>query len=460
MKALSGFLNGLDSFNKHGGSFNKFLTKIQNSGGLEQFTLNIDTSLPLSIMDKFGLLSETQIKEDDKKLDNIPELKLQIYLAFRKAFQNYRDSIINFFNQSFEVLKFQSQLKLTENNLERTSLVNIHNSLKELPIFQQEFRKHFEKYIEKSVLEKIERKEQELLETLVYTWHQLVWEKKNILFKGDFIKVCKRRFNKVGEQLKKRLKDNLEKINILNQVEVELYEENSPIVILLYVEEAIKIPEGFSIICETLKKTFQNIEFPQLESYFLENEYDSFIIIPLIKERLVEDMGLTISKRAFDKEKFDFTDIHPEIIDESLKIKLDIQSWTKIYPQLNLFRDALNHLLNLRIWLNYVLSFKPLTEQENPDKISDEILQAFKRKLNTNISKYSKYLSTGIRKIDNIIDLNIPLDEENNNLGIEQYQNIEDTFETVENLLDNLIHYQNILSNIHKVYADKILLKE
>lgn len=284
------------------------------------------------------------------------------YEKFRKEYTNYLGSVNKFFSQAEAIILAQCILKNKnafekEKQLQGISNIRIcsHN-LKEafahLEEFQQQFRNHFLIFCDEKSLKDIEEKEEEVFKQLLSAWSEFIRPKfitnKNI---GKFILENFDNKEKFLESLitDKLLNSKLD-VKIPFEKDYKLYGNKENKIIILNSDSYLESFKNLEIFYKKAKETIFKYRDSFIERHIFESKFSYFYIIPLVKEKLVLDIGFKVPlfKLFEDSDIFDIVNCFPEKISDDIIDKFMLERWnSSAIIKLNTFNESINKVFVL-----------------------------------------------------------------------------------------------------------------
>lgn len=306
----------------------------------KEFEKQEEPFYPKLISDEWGYIAESNTKERKNALAQVENyiLSFEKYGRYQKTYQNYRNAVRNFINQSTEVILMRLQEK-AGNRVEdysqtmRVSLVgNLFDAYKVIANFQCEFQKFFAKYVFESKLKNIELQELRNISSLCYLWQQFCYGEN--LLKGDVFKLAQQRLTDSKKSFENRISKeirNLEKEEGL-KITVRFEEDLKKMFFLIdgdcYIQGWLLVEKLYTLLSKVVDKP----EYTSIKYLILETYYPDFCIILLVngKAPQLKMFGFTLYKlmeRSFHQLRN--IDFMAQDIPSDVQRRLNILCWEK-----------------------------------------------------------------------------------------------------------------------------------
>ena len=305
-----------------------------------------------------------KILEENKRNSNTREFEKHAdadkYEAFRKEYSSYLRSINNFFNQSEPIILVQCALK-NKNSLEKDKQLqeisniricsyNLKETFVHLEEFQQQFRNHFLIFCDEISLENIEKKEKETFKLLMSAWNEFV--RPQFIVNKNIRKFVIENFDNkerfIESLITAKLLNSKLEIKIPSEEEFNFFEKEK--IIIVNSSSYLEIDENLGIFYKKVKEIISKYKDSFIERYILESKFSYFFIIPLVKDKLVTDIGFKIPlfKLFDDSETFDMINCFPEKISANTIDKFMLEKWSSSpIIKLNAFNENINKVFLL-----------------------------------------------------------------------------------------------------------------
>ncbi|MEI7846281.1 MAG: hypothetical protein WCK35_10800 [Chloroflexota bacterium] len=169
--------NGIDYLYKKNGNTKK-LTDESFLSLLTETRMKLfgnSSLLPKCAVDRFGFVGDDENKNGGKtpEFNVIPNFQVLKTALFRKAFGQFCTNCSNFLEQKDDLILWRVH-RSTENKNGRLSTINLIEAISQIKIIQMEFEKLFADLIDQNESERLNKQENESLETLLAVWNFLV----------------------------------------------------------------------------------------------------------------------------------------------------------------------------------------------------------------------------------------------------------------------------------------------
>lgn len=253
--------------------------------------------LPKTAADPWGMTSETMYQDQKgKKNQNTAQNIMQNDSELlRKACSEYFGSFINFIRPSSQVLLLNGILGRAPNDVDhdskdiRLSCLNLHTALRNLNIFQYEYKQFFNEIVDHKKLNALEEKELKQFKTFWALWYQFsyhprsYWKKSPELMALSKIKTLEKDLiTSVKEAIKNITEFDvfiLASEDITKKIEIFNTKSSS-----LYIEVALNDLEDLNnaliAIIDALSTVIRPLEFQHLKYYVLSDLWERVVIIP------------------------------------------------------------------------------------------------------------------------------------------------------------------------------------
>ncbi|MDR0912945.1 MAG: hypothetical protein LBM96_10135 [Methanobrevibacter sp.] len=383
---------------------------------------------------KINIFESNGLNSYFSRLDSISNVKMpnQAKKIFRfdnyvKISEKFFGALKNFFNQSMPVImtKLETKGKTNEKiilkkleangirtDLTHVSFVYLHDIYKNLKLFQNEFKILFNEHLDKNFIEKLEADEKTNYYLLLGIWDIFAKEK----YKRDK-RIIRNSKNKVSKA--EKFSENIAK-SLENDCNLEVINHDDEKYFSLDINSPFEFDEGLNNILDTLFEILKDIEYTNLKHVFLDINCEHFIIVPLIKGKILYPMAFQIPLYKFigDKTKpnLEIMTLLPKPIE---KIPIEFEIWENYIDDL----EIANKIFTMAVIPHMIYYLKQVNElAELEDKyINHAVLDNF-------TLNFSKKISETFQEaiVSNEFLIN-KLSEEaesllNSNIGNEEYE--------------------------------------
>jgi hypothetical protein len=265
--------------------------------------------LPQAAVDEWGFAGEGMEKQLDKFGPEAVKRPTTVAIAtiiseyqiYLKATNNYLGPLGNFFNQSVHALVINSytgrlnskqeqaeaiaRFKSTGLNPEfgRLSLCNFADAWKALPEFQRAFRDRLAVFVDPDRLDRLERKEKELVRVTWALWYQftnhpeLRWDSADLRSTSVLERVSNEMRGRVHAHLN-AFSSQGRRSAILS--ETVCWDDRPALWLSLDVDEPNEVFDAFEELVHRLEEAFESVDIGTLEQHILDQRWTSIFIIP------------------------------------------------------------------------------------------------------------------------------------------------------------------------------------
>lgn len=272
--------------------------------------------LPSCALDEWGFITEgrdssNKSKQNEKHI--IYDLALKKYDMFLSTFNEYTRTLLNFFNQSGEVIVLNSTLgrkskseidkqavlnKARELNIRediaRLSIINLIDILKIYSIFQAEFKNLLSNFVDKKKTQLLEKEETNILERIWVLWYFFCFYPGKNLQRAyyEFKPVIDKKSKKYIKALEKNLKHNFPTANIKVFEHDTLWNKKTALFLIVDAENPVEVYESFNNLINKIKEVFRSREKTGQGQYIFEMKtWSEAIIIPLVQGKSLNSLA-------------------------------------------------------------------------------------------------------------------------------------------------------------------------
>lgn len=344
---------------------------------------------PKLITDELGIYGGK--KKDSASGNEREQLnkKLQSkYERYFKSLSDFKGSIEVFIQQSAKTLYSRIKLKTEEGhihdeNIERLSQTNLYNAVNKLAEYNAQY---------KNIFGNIDPKHNSKLEVNSLLTTSVIWKDfLNDNNKGDrsFNRILKLKSdfeNRIIKEFKQASKSDFFTIKYVNNKTTS----NKPIFIIDGQSPFWSLI-GFKEAYNILHKAIDNPDYTSLKYLMLQKDFSKFYFIQTALNKTFNnnwnEVRLYLAKdKTF--EELSIVSAISQSIDEEISIKLNIDSWAKLYPEFNEINKAneaygkllflVDHFYDLRLFDEIELSESDkINLQQHLNKVGLELQQSF-----------------------------------------------------------------------------------
>lgn len=309
VKEIGSFLNAYFRKKKQIPSVRDYL----NEQNFRECVRNLHKSilLPKCAVDEWGFVDEfREVSFPDKEQQGLPlngrrGLILQHYKAFLKSFSEYTRTLSIFFDQAVHVLVLNPSLgriakseiervKLKENaiqqgikpDLGRLSFSNLLDAVENLSFFHKEFCKLFKNRLEDSVIENLQREEQDIFSHFWTNWYFFVFHPSRVYQNAG--RECEKYFVDRKKKIRNHLHREFRKLSpgdlIIELLPDELFWEDKP---ALYFKvdgnHPLVVFDSFEKIVKIVHQTILKVENLETRRFSLKLDWATVMVIPLVR---------------------------------------------------------------------------------------------------------------------------------------------------------------------------------
>lgn len=335
--------------------------------------------------------------------------------VYKNVYKNYIFSLDNFFNQSIDVFQIQRIAKSNPKNkhimkrlgknynseYNRLSIINLHESYKNLIIFQKEFKKLFKNHIVLKDINKLEKEENKFFSLLISLWRIFSIERK---FNNENI------IEESRNEFKKSKKFNNEVIKLLGKkfsITLKNDEKNRLNYLIFNIKNTNTIDQEILNLVKEIVNLLKNIRDTDTEKLFLDIDFEYFKIIPTIKNKLLYSISLDLPLyKIFNLENnsIDFDIFYPQIL--SLPKNISIKKWEDTILKIKELNKIYN-IYNVQNFLYHLKQLAPLTKIDGNEE-SIKILKDYVKEVSSLMSNSFQNMMDGstfaINELNNEIE--------------------------------------------------------
>ncbi|SEH29896.1 hypothetical protein [Chryseobacterium culicis] len=350
---------------------------------------------PKSVTDSLGVFGN---KEENKTITNrqsyVYKQLNSKYSHFYKSLSDFKGSIEIFIQQSAKALYSKIQLKTEEGhihdeNIERLSQTNLYDAIDKLAEYNAQYE---------NVLGNIDAKHNSKLEVNSLLTTAVIWKDfLNDNNKGDrsFNRVLKLKSdfeNRIIKEFKQASNANYFTIKYINNKTtadkpIVIIDGQSPFWSLMGFKEAYNI----------LHKAIDNPEYTSLKYLMLQIGFSNFYFIQTVQNKTLNNHWNEVRLYMLKDKTFEELSVINAItkpVEENICTKLNIDSWTQLYPEFNEINKAgeaygkllflVDHFYDLRLFDEIELSESDNnTLQQHLNKVGLELQQSFQTVLDS-----------------------------------------------------------------------------
>ena len=350
---------------------------------------------PRLITDSLGIYGG---KKKDSTYDNEREelnIKLQSkYERYFKSLSDFKGSIENFILQSAKTLYSKVQLKTEEEhihneNIERLSQINLYNAIVKLA----EYNVHY-----KSMLGNIDPKHDSKIEVNSLLTTAVIWKdflNNNSKGERSFNRILKLKADfesRIMKEFKQASKIDYFTIKYVNNKTT-----NDKPILIIDGQSPYWSLMGFKEAYNILHKAIYDTEYTSLKYLMLQVGFSNFYFIQTVQNKTLNNHWNEVKLYIVKDKTFEELSIINSItqsIEENISTKLNIDNWTKLYPEFNEINKAneaygkllllVNHFYDLRLFDKIELSeYDENNLHEHLNKVSLELQQSFQTVLDS-----------------------------------------------------------------------------
>lgn len=323
---------------------------------------------PKSITDALGIYGgkKTETKSENEK-EKVNKKLQSKYELFFNSLTDFKGSVENFIQQSGQTLYSKIQLKTEEGHIhnedmERLSQINLYNAIEKLSEYNIQYQNAFGE-IDVSHISRIDINP---LVTAATVWKDFL----NDNDKGD------RSFNriiKLKTDFENKLIKEFKQVSKLNSFLIKYFngkQTNEKPVIIIDGESPFWSLMGYSEAYIIIQKVIDNPEYTSLKYLMLQIGFSSIYFIQTIQNKTLNNQWIEVKLYNIkDKllEELSILNSAPQLIEDVIVKKLNIQSWTKLYPEFNEINKAAEAYAKIVLLVDSLQDLQLLNEINLPD---------------------------------------------------------------------------------------------
>lgn len=358
------------------------------------FEISENVKAPKSISDPLGIYAENRKgnTEDEKEKSN-EKIRSKYEMLF-KSVSDFKGSIENFIQQSAQTTYSKGKLQIDDqhnhnDHIEYLSQTNLYSSIEKLKEYNNQYHANF-RNIDVSHKSKIET---ELLLTTATIWKDYL----NNNSKGE--RSFKRIYTLKSDFENKIIKDfkNFSKSNPYSITYINNQKTNDKPIVIIDSKSPFWSLIGYKEAYEVINQAINNPEYTSLKYLMLQLWFSDIYFIQTVSKKSINSQWIAMRLYTIRDKKFEelsFINSIPQKIDQDALNNLDIESWSKLYPEFNQINQAneaygkvvllVDHLYDLRSFDQIELSdFDQKKLYLYFQKINVELQQSFQTLLNS-----------------------------------------------------------------------------
>lgn len=363
-----------------------------------QQLLQFSPLLPSCAFDEWGFVSDSSDRLNESNESNKKafykrqNLAVEKYNPYRKAFNEYIRTCLNFFRQAEWVLNFHPYFRNGENtriqevaqqsNIDlsqqaRLSVLNLGDARKALPKLQAEFKNLLLQFVEVHELSNLERLEQATFNELWYSWYFFAFHPNQRFQNATW--QCTQQFSNQVREIRnnirrelRRLSQNGLQISILS--EDVLWEEERSLWLVINGENAFDVYNSCEGVVSAIRRAIAVAQNHELRHYAITFTWSNIVIVPLVKGKSLDGRAWRFSSILFSvdtgEDTFGRWNFVPVAIPSNAFSKLALSTWA--YPRLVVAQKLTGLLFQLSLLTSHIREFERLPEL---DEQGNELLQ-------------------------------------------------------------------------------------
>lgn len=359
--------------------------------------------LPRCAVDEWGFVDEyTSGLSGPKNQDTLPNvnkkgLAIKEYKPFLKAYGEYIRTLSNFFDQSIHAMALNPYLGRASNtgadkakleevatqqgiNLDmiRLSNLNLTDAIKNLSVFQNEFRSLLEKRVDTNELDRLEHQEKDVFQSLLMMWYFFIFHPTKIM--QTALNESSKRFKEIVRKIRNNLQKQCkiissEALQITVMAEDILWENNPALWLQIDGRYPIDVYNSLEQVFAAIPQAVQRVDNRELGNFAAQLRWNYVVIVPLVRGKCLDATAWHVSLPVLlsnkETSELGWWNLVQQPIPQDAWAKLGLEIWK--VPQFEFALRFLNSTAELSLLAAHIGDFERLPEL---DKLGLELLQS------------------------------------------------------------------------------------
>lgn len=359
--------------------------------------------LPRCAVDEWGFVDEyTSGLPDQKSPEKSPNvnrkgLAIKKYKPFLKAYGEYIRTLSNFFAQSIHAMSLNPYLGRASNtgadkakleevatqqgiNLDmiRLSNLNLTDAIKNLSVFQNEFRSFLGKRVSTNELDWLEHQEKDVFQSLLMMWYFFIFHPAKIM--QNALNESSKRFKEIVRKIRNNLQKQCkiissEALQITVMAEDILWENNPALWLQIDGRYPIDVYNSLEQVFAAIPQAVQRVDNRELGNFAAQLRWNYVVIVPLVRGKCLDATAWHVSLPVLlsnkETNELGWWNLVQQPIPQDAWAKLGLEIWKA--PQFEFALRFLNSTAELSLLAAHIGDFERLPELDN---LGLELLQS------------------------------------------------------------------------------------